>query len=290
MNLRGAKPVVDYSIQKFIENLNPTTNLYNEDIQQDFTELFFNWINNSKLNNIQGLESFTHRKLCNGTAQAFDHWYWRHKNRTFRFFKGEFMYHSAVLKHGGMWSYIEDRKLQSNDAVIISVPFSDYGTQHDQLKYILNQCDMLGIPVLLDFAYYPCTKNLDINLDSFPCVETITFSISKAFYGAEFLRVGMRLERVYTDDGIDVFNSVEMINRVSLSIAMSLIANYTVDHNWNTYSEAYNQVCKELNLETTDCIMFGTGGDEYADYNRGSDKNRVCISEVIGEKINDSSK
>ena len=100
----------------------------------------------------------------------------------------------------------------------------------------------------------------------------------------------MRLERVYTDDGIDVFNSVEMINRVSLSIASSLIANYDVDYNWRKYSSAYHNVCKELNLEPTDCIMFGIGGDDYADYNRGSDKNRVCISEVIGEKINDSSK
>ena len=100
----------------------------------------------------------------------------------------------------------------------------------------------------------------------------------------------MRLERVDTDDGIDVFNSVEMVNRVSLSIAMSLMAKYSVDHNWNTYEQAYQKVCKELNLKETDCIMFGLGGEEYADYNRGSDKNRVCISEVIGEKINDSSK
>ena len=290
MNLRGAKPVVDYSVQNFIENLKPTKNLYNEKIQSEFIENFFNWLNSSELNNLQGLDDFQSRKLCNGTAQAFDHWYWRHKNRTFRFFKGEFMYHSAVLKHGGMWSYIEDRRLQSNDAVIISVPFSDYGTQHDKLSYTLNQCNMLGIPVLLDFAYYPCTKNIDINLANFPCVETITFSISKAFYGAEFLRVGMRLEKVYTDDGIDVFNSVEMINRVSLSIASSLIANYDVDYNWRKYSSAYHKTCEELNLEPTDCIMFGIGGDDYADYNRGSDKNRVCISEVIGEKINDSSK
>jgi len=100
----------------------------------------------------------------------------------------------------------------------------------------------------------------------------------------------MRLERNDTDDGIDVFNSVEMVNRVSLSIAMSLIARYNVDHNWNTYAPAYQQVCKELKLKETDCIMFGLGDDEYLDYNRGSEVNRVCISEVIGEKINDRSK
>ena len=63
--------------------------------------------------------------------------------------------------------------------------------------------------MLLDFAYYPCTKNINLDLEKFSAVETITFSISKAFYGAEFLRVGMRLQREDKDDGIDVFNSVE---------------------------------------------------------------------------------
>ena len=97
-------------------------------------------------------------KIVSGTAQAFDHWYWRHKNRTFRFYKGEFMYHGAVLKHGGLWSYIEDRKLQSNDAVIISVPFSDYGSQHPNLDYILNQCTALGIPGIIRFCILPLHK------------------------------------------------------------------------------------------------------------------------------------
>lgn len=290
MNLRGAKPVVDYKLQAFIEHLNPTIDLYNENLQQEFVENFYNWINSSKLNNLQGLEKFTNKKLVSGTAQAFDHWYWRHKNRTFRFFRGEFMYHSAVLKNGGLYAYMDETKLQPNHAVIISVPFSDYGSQHSELEYILQNCSAMNIPVLLDFAYYPCTKNINLDLNNYPCVETCTFSISKAFYGAEFLRVGMRLERKDTDDGIDVFNSVEMVNRVSLSIANSLINTYSVDHNWNTYEREYMNVCVENNLNSTDCIMFGLGDEEWDDYNRGTDVNRVCISELIGEKINGSSK
>ena len=287
MNLRGAKPVVDNSVREFIESLNSSKDLYNENIQQEFTENFYNWITSSKLNTIQGLDDFPNRKLVAGTAQAFDHFYWRHKDRRFRFFEGEFMYHSAVLKHGGMWEYItEEVPVMPGDAVIISVPFSDYGTAHPELETILEMCETSGVPVLLDFAYYPCTKNIELDLDKYFCVTTITFSVSKAFYGAEFLRVGMRLERFDTDDGIDVFNSVEMVNRVSLSIANKLINKYPVDHNWLTYEDAYNQVCKEKNLETTDCIMFGLGGDEYAEYNRGTKVNRVCISEIIGKNIN----
>jgi len=285
MNLRGAKPVSDLKIKNFIQALNPTSDLYNLTIQETFVNNFFNWINSSKLNNLTGLEKFSNRQLVSGTSQAFDHFYWRHKSKCFRMFRGEFMYHSAVLKHGGVWKYIDDDQLTINDAVIISIPFSDYGKQRNDTITILEKCNSLNIPVLLDFAYYPCTKNIKIDLDLYPCVETATFSISKAFYGAEFLRVGMRLERKYTDDGIDVFNSVEMVNRMSISIANSLIDNYSVDHNWRNYSEAYEKVCANMDLQSTDCIMFGLGNSKYNEFNRGTEVNRVCISELIGEEI-----
>lgn len=290
MNLRGAKPITDNNVKTFIQSLTPAADLYNENIQQEFTQQFYDWIASSKLNNIQGLDNFSNRKLVSGTSQTFDHFYWRHKDLTFRTFPGEFMYHTAVLKHGGKHQQIiTNDVILPKQAVIISVPFSDYGTTHYDLERVLDLCNKRNNPVLLDFAYYPCTKNIDIDLNKYPCVETITFSISKAFYGAEFLRVGMRMERTDTDDGIDVFNSVEMVNRVSLSIAKQLINTYSVDHNWNAHSENYSKVCKENNLQETDCIMFGLGGNEYKHLNRGNTTNRVCVSEHIGEKINGNS-
>lgn len=285
MNLRGAKPVVDYYFKHYISNLDCSSELYNDSLPQEFTENFYNWINSSTLNNLQGLDLFPSKRLVCGTAQAFDHFYLKHKARRFRFYKGEFMYHSACLKHGFDWAYIEDGRLHNNDAVIISVPFSDAGMQLP-MENILYNCAGMDIPVLLDFAYFPCTKNINLNLKKFSAVETITFSISKAFYGAEFLRVGMRLQRKDEDDGIDVFNSVEMINRIPLSIANNLVQNFSIDHNWNTYGNVYTQVCAENNLEETDCIMFGQGGKEYAENNRGGKYNRVTVSDLIGQKIN----
>ena len=247
------------------------------------------WISASGNNKLIGLDLFPSQKLVCGTVQAFDHFYFRHKNKRFRFHKGEFMYHSACLKHGCDWEYIEDEPLEHDDVLITSVPFSDYGRQHVDLEYYLDICNSLEIPVLLDFAYYPCTKNINVDLAQWKCVETITFSISKAFYGAEFLRVGVRCERVDTDDGIDVFNSVEMNNRIDISIANSLIQNFPVDWNWQQYTTAYNQAIEDKNLLPTDCIMFGIGDDKWKDWNRGSDVNRVCISELIGEIVNTSS-
>jgi len=290
MNLRGAKPVNDNRVKDFITKINPTKDLYNETLAEEFKTNFLNWILASGNNNLKGVDDFSNVKLCAGTIQAFDHFYFRHKNKRFRFYKGEFMYHQACLKHGCDWAYIEDDILEQGDAFITSVPFSDIGRQHHDLESILHICNSLDIPVLLDFAYYPCTKNINVDLTKWKCVETITFSISKAFYGAEFLRVGMRCERLDTDDGIDVFNSVDMHNRMSLSIANELIKTFDVDWNWLQYNNIYNQVITEKKLTPTDCIMFGLGGEEYKDFNRGGSVNRVCISELIGEKLNDNSK
>jgi hypothetical protein len=285
VNLRGAKPIQDPAIKEFISHLVPSQDLYNGDIQQQFVEKFFNWINSSELNSLKGLDKFTNRKLTAGTAQTFDHFYWANKTRRFRFYKGEFMYHSACLKNGGEIEYLENADLDVNDAVIVSVPFSDWGTQRP-MQNLLDDCDSLEIPVLLDFAYYPCTKDIDIDLAKHKSINTVAFSISKAFAGAEFLRVGLRLQRQDRDDGIDVFNSVEMVNRVGISIADRLTSEFSIDYNWHAYNEVYKAVCEELELEPTDCVMFGLGGDQYQDYNRGGSVNRVCVSDVIGEKLN----
>lgn len=286
MNLRGAKPINDNRIRKFIETLDPSADLYNEKIADIFKTKFLKWISSSQNNLVSGISEFKNAKLCSGTVQAFDHFHYRHKEKRFRFFKGEFMYHQACLKNGSQFEWLNGIQLEKGDAMILSIPFSDYGKQHELTELLLADAERCNVPVLLDFAYYPCTKNINIDLSKFPAVETITFSISKAFYGAEFLRVGLRLEKKDTDDGIDVFNSVDMHNRISLSIASKLIDEYSVDWNWQQYATHYENVCDEKGLKTTDCIMFGLGGNEYKEYNRGSEVNRVCISELIGEKVN----
>ena len=285
MNLRGAKPITDESVKKFILSLQPIDALYDNSLPSAFIDQFYNWILSSKKNTLEGLSEFSNKKLTAGSAQAFDHFYLAHKTRRFRFYRGEFMYHAACLKHGFNWEWLGEEPIKENDALIVSIPFSDTGVQHRQ-QAIFKYCEELGCPVLLDFAYYPCAKNIRLDLSRYPAIETLTFSISKAFYGAEFLRVGLRLQREDRDDGIDVFNSVDMHNRLSLRVASQLISHYSVDYNWDQYDAVYQKVCSEMNLEPTDCIMFGLGGEEYSQYNRGGHRNRVCISEVIGNRLN----
>lgn len=287
MNLRGAKPIPDLSIKSFIETQNLSSFIYDQNIREVCLKKFDTWLKSSNLNQIQGLDSFSNRDVCSGTIQAFDHFYWRHKDKRFRIFPGEFMYHKAVLKNGANLVETKDDDLKNGDVLIVSIPFSDFGSVRSETKKYLHECDKKNIPVLLDFAYLPASKNVFINLNDHESVETITFSMSKAFYGAEYLRIGFRMERYDYDDAIDVFNSVDMVNRHSLAVASSYMDTYDFDYPWRKYKQAYHDTCCELDLIKTDCVMFGLSTDRFYDHNRGTDFNRVCISDLIGEKINE---
>ncbi len=249
----------------------------------EYLETFYNWLNSSKWNNIVGLHLYNHKSFIYGTTQGFDHFYIKHRNKRFRFFKGEFMYHRASAKLGLSWCYLNDDYIKQNDAVIISVPFSDSGTIHPDLDRILNICDCLAVPVLIDLAYYPLCKNLKVNLDHI-CIETVCASLSKVFDGAQYLRAGIRLQKENIDDGVDIANSVGMVPHNTLATACYLMNKYTVDYNMAKYQTHYLNVCKDLNLRTTNCIMFGISDTEYKEYNRGNTWNRVCVSEDIGKQ------
>jgi hypothetical protein len=40
-------------------------------------------------------------------------------------------------------------------------------------------------------------------------------------------------------------------------------------------------------LKPSDCVIFAFGGDEYKELNRGTEVNRLCISYLIGDKIDE---
>ena len=155
------------------------------------------------------------------------------------------MYHGACFKKKVDWGYLNDTEITENDAIIMSVPFSDYGKQHPTLSGILTTCDAMNVPVLLDFAHLPCTKNINVDL-SHKCIDMITFSFSKAFHGAENLRLGIRFEKEDTDDSIDILNSVNMVNNMSLGIGIKYMNTFTIDDNWEKYGKIYYKVINKV--------------------------------------------
>ncbi len=283
MPSKNAQPIPNSLIRNQINNHN--VSCLEIDLQT-YLDKFTLWLQDSKSNTLLGLEQFTSRSFTYGTTQSFDHFYLKHRHRRFRFFKGEFMYHRASMKVGLDYEFIDNAMLDKNDAVILSVPFSDSGKIKD-LDRILELCTKLNIPVLIDLAYYPLSFDINVNLN-YDCIEVVAASLSKAFDGAQYLRAGIRFKKLNEDDGIDIANSVSMVPNHTLSTAYMLMNNYSINYNLQ-YKQSYLTACKLLNLNTTNCLMFGVSFTDYQDYNRGNLWNRVCVSEDIG-KIYDSSK
>ena len=176
------------------------------------------------------------------------------------------------MYHNGANKYSEEAK-----SVIVSMPFTANGQVIENYDSIINS----DIPVMLDFCHAPTSKGLV--LDDNDSIKEICFSVSKAFWGGEWLRVGVRYSKINHDDGIDIANEVKMVPRLGIGVANSLIDKYDFDYPWNRYGQLYEKVCKRLNLSQTNNVMFGIGGEEYEEYNRAG-YNRICLSEEINKE------
>jgi len=284
---RGGRAIPDLQVKSFWENIdadelsNVITN--NTNTAETFVDTFNEWIRGSKLNNIKGLLNY--KTFIAGTSQAFDTFWMRHHNKRFRCFQGEFFYHKANWKKFHKWEYIDNRDIAWGDAVVISYPFSDYCKEHSEMKNILDRCEKSKVPVLIDCAYYVIAKDLDFDFSNYSCVEDIVFSLSKGFYQANKLRAGIRYSRYFRDDNIDMYNEWEQLNHVGAYLGTKLLNEFPPDYAVNLFKDRQLKYCEEHNLKPADCVSFAFGDIKYNDLNRGTDVNRLCIADQIGDKV-----
>jgi hypothetical protein len=257
--------------------------LYDTTIHNQFLERFYNWILETKNNTVIGLEQFQSKVFTNGSTEAFDKFYLKNKNRNLRYFKGEYMYHAAIGK-----SYfdnvilLDDAPVGKNDVVVISLPFADTGDEHPQMDEILTKCSELGVPVLIDCCYYGACADLTMDFN-YSCITDITFSLAKSF-PLGFIRVGMRLTRNDNNDPLFVYNKNNYVNRLGSAVGLELLNRYGPDYNYNTYREAQQKFCIDLEVESSKCVFFATSKTKFAEYNRGTKSNRLCFSKYLKNK------
>jgi len=285
MLYKSARPIPDKRSYKFIKKNINGKNIYKKNLPKKFCEGYFDWITKTKLNKLYNLDKFKSKQFVHGTAQSFDFFYMDNHTRRFRCFKGDFMYHQIMWKRGYNWSFIEDGDIQENDAVIFSVPFSDFGDVHPQTDSVLNMCDKLGVPVFIDCAYMIMSRNINFDFGR-DCIKGASFSMSKGFYGAEHLRIGLRLTEKFTDDSVEVFNQFEMINWIGPDVGLKIIDRFKTDYIQNKYYWSQRQVCESLDITPTNCAIFGLTDDnhpQFKDNQRGTDWRRVCVSHLLGD-------
>lgn len=280
---RNAVAIDDSEVKEFLLSRKDDLGAVFEDgLGSEFPSTYRQWILKSRLNQFKGLSEtdFPFARYVHGTSQAFDHFFRRHAKRRVRFFKGEFAYHKIYCRDVIPWAFIEDAPISAGDAVIISLPFSDTGGVPKELNETLDKCHSLGVPVLIDAAYIGICR--DINFDfSHPAIETVTSSLSKAFTGAAGLRIGIRFERVLRDDPVDFFNGVGMFSRIGAKLGTRLMNRFSCDFISEKYFEKQQEICKQLGVTTSACVIFANGDDRFQSFNRGGAFNRICLSRLF---------
>lgn len=256
------------------------TTLNDGDIQSKFLHGYQQWIASSKTNTWIGLQEFECAVFANATTEVFDKFYLKHARRRFRCFRGEYMYHILSWRNCfPNWIYIDQAPLHPMDAVVISYPFSDTGGKHAGLDDLLDQCSSMGIPVLLDCAYFGLCQGLTFDL-TWPCITDVSFSLSKSFPLAN-ARIGMRLTRRDDDDPLFVINKTNYTNRIGSMIGLHMIENFSADYIPQRYRDLQHQWCQKINAKPSDSVIFGLGDSNWSRYDRGAGNNRLSFHKYL---------
>jgi hypothetical protein len=276
---KGARPIRTKELFEYYQRHNFTQ--YSVD---KYCEIFYNWIINSQDKTITGLDRFAYRSSTQGTSQSFDNFVLRHAYKKVVNFAGDFQYHACISRNINHEVLSNVNELKNGQALIISFPFSDTGSEHKDFREILQACNRLDIPVCLDIAYWGIAKDLNLDLNQWSCIQEVVCSLSKPFYVLETHRVGVRFSKDYADDGICMINEVGMSNSYSMSLGCWFMTRFSNSYNWQKYSNIYYDICDQLSLKPTNTVIFGLGDQRYSEFFRGIPGNhRVCISEYLNE-------
>jgi hypothetical protein len=227
-----------------------------------------------------------------GTTQSFDSFYFRHRHKRFRCYVGEYFYHiKAWISNNVNWSFVsDDNPLQQGDALVLSYPFCDSGNFYE-IKSILEECDRLNIPVLIDMAYYNLTSALPIEFEN-KCIDTVCFSLSKTFPVANY-RIGVRYTQKHIQDGQKLHDQINYNNYASCYIGYKLISKFSKDFIANKYRSKQVEVCNLFDINTSNSVIFAIGDSDWDCYSRKTlldqyqlsfdsklFKNRICLNSV----------
>ena len=276
MDFGSAFAIQDPETMRLLRIRYDFTDLNSDSIIDEFLHEYDTWIKSGTLNVFTGLEDFKYKVYSNGTTEAFDKFYMKNAKRRFRCFKGEYMYHKLAWRDKFVWEYLEDEKLHKADAVVISLPFADTGDKHNKYHDLMRECSALGVPVLVDCAYYGACRHIHIDL-AYPCITDVTFSLSKTFPVA-YARIGMRYTKVDDDDTMFVYHKISYNNKIGALIGLEYFKTFTPDYIPNKYLDKQADFCNTLAIEPSKTVLFGIDYlKQYNQYNRGGASNRLSF-------------
>lgn len=272
MTYGGAWSIRDAEVLDYIRSID----FFDQYDTQEFCKNYRSWAFDKK--NIAGLERFSFLDFSNGTTETFDKFYQTHLSRRLRCLPGEYYYHTMQGRNiFKQFSLIGNEPIDINDVVVMSCPFADTGNTPSRFNSILDECEKLNVPVLIDMAYLNISDISDINLD-YDCIDTICTSMSKVF-PVQHHRIGLRLRQKFKDDTLYAYNKVDYVNKISVGVGMKLINKFSNDYIIQKYKSKQKELCHKLNIIPSESVIFGIDQlHRYDQYNRGGSTNRLCFS------------
>ena len=240
------------------------------DINDKYADLYRDWIEGSEQNKVIGLDQFPYAIFSQGTTESFDKFYVRHKDKRVRVLRGEYKYHELATNV----TFVDEAPLEKGDCLIISFPFADNGGDY-YYHSILQACDELDIPVLVDCCWFGTCGGLELDF-TYACIEDIVFSLSKTF-PVRTLRIGIRLSR-QNQDGLAAYYKDSYLNFFSQSVGMYYLKHFSSDYMYNKYRQKQLEICKELEVKASPTVIIATGDKKFASLNRGGEHNRLILS------------
>lgn len=242
-------PLTDALIEKTIYDV-LSGNLdkdISDKVYENFKHEATNWIFNSKLNCLTGIDAFNRVDIINGCTQFIDNLYMQGPLQTLR---GDYKYHERLNL-----SYIKDvGSLIPDVPLIIAMPFPQIGALHVDIEEILDESITKRITVHIDGAWISCCRDLHFGLDH-PAIQSVGISLSKGL-GLGWNRIGLRWTRQFSQDSVTIMNDFGMNNRALAMIGLHFVKNFPVDYLWDTHGDRYYKVCNDFELTPTKSIYL----------------------------------
>ena len=278
---KGSEPIYNSEIHDSVNTM-----LKNVDWNiphKDYVSIYTNWLQGSSYNSID-LQQFTYASFSYGTTTAFSEFISRHHKRTVRFSSDDFLLSKILCtSYKVKYKHIEDGKITKNDCVIVSLPFSGNGSMFPTFDTLLDECDKLNVPVMIDGAYFGIGKDLAYPLDR-QCVREFTTSHSKNF-GLQNLRIGIRYSKDFVDDALNVpVSMADVYNKLGAYIAVELMKQYSADWIIDKYWQSYESICEEYKLIPTKTVTLALGDNLQQEYKEKFTRGnyvRLCVSKKL---------
>lgn len=247
--------IFDYAFQKHLaaapwNGWLSKSNYFN--VYDEYLGVFDSWINSTTVNRITGLDRFVHTDVIVGTTQTFDEAYYTYANKRLRVFNGEYGYHKrnvdGVVNLDEAGTYVP---LSENDWVIVSVPFCGTGDTHKHYETMLADAERLGVPVVVDCAWFGTCHDIHIDVRS-PAIVSVSFSTSKGI-GMGNMRTGVRYSNL-TSGSIRQQNAYRHLVFSNMQLGIYQMQKFSPDFIASKYHLAYNGVCTKFGLTQTKCL------------------------------------